>query len=1146
MTSHSDESPTRSLGPYPRNPRVEQAQQNPADSPNIGGDGVHPILFGEMARLIESFDWSRSPLGPSAQWPKSLKTALNICLRSRFQLAMFWGPELVFLYNDAEREVIGSLHPCALGKPAREVLVDMWETVGPMLHKVFKSGEPTWSVDQPLMIDRYGLVEEAFFTWSYSPIPDDDGEIGGVLLVTAENTQRVLAERRLRTLTEMAAEIAGVQTTQQACATAIETLGQNPADIPCAMLYLLDATGSVSLSASTGTSVPPRQRLAPDEVIWQRQVIQLDDLACFFNGEVADQLPKSAIILPILGSDLENLVGFLVAGVSDHRRLDTAYRNFFDLVAARIGAAIASTRAREQERARLNAIAELDHAKTAFFTNISHEFRTPLTLILGVVDDMLAKTDPEVRDSRHEELSAVRRNGVRLLRLVNALLDFSGVEAGRVRATYQPTDLAAFTKELAGSFRSIMEKAQLGFRVESHSLPEPVYVDAEMWERIVLNLLSNAFKYTLQGEVAVELSCADNCAQLAVKDTGIGIQPEELPRIFERFHRVEDARGRTHEGTGIGLALVQELVKLHSGSIRAESIPGEGTTFVVTIPFGKKHLPPERVREDHRQAFEGPATRGYAEEAQRWLLGIESPDTLSQFETPDPSSLADRPVILVADDNADMRDYLQSLLSDRYTVEAVPDGEQALAAIARRKPALVLADVMMPRLDGIGLLRRLRADPETQSIPVIMVSARAGKDEIVEGMEHSADDYLGKPFDSRELLARVQSHIGLARIRREAAERERKLRAEADSQRALLETVLNQMPAGVVIAKAPSGEVVLANNQAKQILQRSVGELRSVEEYSQYQLFRLDGRAYSTQEQPLARSILHGEVVIGEELRYLRPDGTFRALFTNSAPIRDETGDIVASVVTFQDITDLRLAQEELLRQSNDVIHDLAGKLITAQEEERRRIARDLHDDVAQRIALLSNKLQALHGSLPTGIAAAEELSDIQKELEQASENVRLISHQLHSPKLILGLPRALAGYCREFSQQRGIEVEFTQKGSMALLPEPVPLVMFRVLQEALNNVARHSGAGQVKVSLLMEEDEIRLRVKDRGRGFDSGKISDGLGLVSMRERLRLVGGNIKVFSASGLGTEIEAAVPVGNSSLPSGWPGKDGDHSNS
>ena len=1104
---------------------MKQGQPKELHLLRLGDNEEHSIVFGEMARRIASFDWSQSPLGPAARWPQSLKTALDICLRSRFQLAIFWGPELVFLYNDAEREVIGSLHPYALGKPAREVLVDMWETVGPMLHKVLKSGEATWSVDQPLMIDRYGLVEEAFFTWSYSPIPHDNGNIGGVLLVTEETTPRVLAERRLQTLTEMAAETASVQSTERACASAIEILGQNPADIPFALLYLLKASGSINLCASTGSSARPCEQFPLVENIRQRGVTKVEDLACFFHAGAADHLPKSALVLPILGSDLESLAGYLVAGVSDHRRLDTAYRDFFDLVTARIGTTISSARAREQERARLNAIAELDRAKTAFFTNISHEFRTPLTLILGVVDDMLAATEGEFGDSKWNELSVVRRNSVRLLRLVNTLLDFSAVEAGRIRATYVPTDLSAFTRELASSFCSIMEKAGLTFCVEVQTLPELVYVDPEMWEKIVLNLLSNAFKFTFKGEVLVELKCMGNVAQLQVKDSGIGIQPEELPRIFERFHRVEDARGRTHEGTGIGLALVQELVKLHAGSIRAESVPGEGTSFVVSIPFGKKHLPPDRVREDRAQPSVGRITGGYAEDAQRWLLGSDSVDISPQFEAPVPSSVGD--LILVADDNADMRDYLQSLFKDHYAVETVPDGEAALAAVQVKKPSLVLADVMMPRLDGLSLLRRLRADPETQSIPVIILSARAGKDEIVMGMEHGADDYLAKPFNSRELLARVQSHIDLARIRREAGERERKLRAEADSQRALLETVLNQMPAGVVIAKAPSGEVVLANRQAEQILQRPVGELRRVEEYSQYQIFRLDGQPYGTQEQPLARSILQGEVVMGEELRYLRPDGTFRVLLTNSAPVRDETGTIVASVVTFQDITDLRMAQEELLRQSNDVIHDLAGKLITSQEEERQRIARDLHDDVAQRIALLFIKMDKLHRSLTTGSAEAEQLAEIRTETKQAAENVRLISHQLHHAPLMIGLPRAAAAYCREFSLQREIKVEFSQEGSMVPLPEPIPLVMFRVLQEALNNVARHSEAVVAEVSLMRDGDEVTLRVKDRGKGFDPIEISDGLGLVSMRERLRLVDGNIKIYSAPGLGTEIVAVAPI-------------------
>ena len=1100
------------------------------DSPRPG-DPTIPIVGGEMGRLIESFDWARSPLGPPAQWPQSLRTALNICLRSRFQLAIFWGPDLVFLYNDAEREVIGSLHPKALGKPAREVLVNMWDTVQPMFCKVLETGEATWSVDQPLMIDRYGLVEEAFFTWSYSPIPDDAGGIGGVLLVTEETTQRVLAERRLQTLTEMAGETAGAQSREEACATAMRILGQNPDDIPFALLYLCDERGAMRFCSSTSPSPSPSHEKFPlQELIRRPAVTQVNNLADFFDASVVPRLPKSAIIFPILEPGLENLVGFLIAGVSDHRRVDDAYLNFFDLVAARIGTTIASAGAREQERMRLAAIAELDRSKTTFFTNISHEFRTPLTLILGVIDDLLSKADHELGDLRRNELSVIRRNSVRLLRLVNALLDFSAVEAGRIRAFYGPTDLAAFTRELASGFRSIMEKAGLTFRVELRTLPEPVYVDPEMWEKIVLNLLSNALKFTFHGEVLVTLDYVENSAQLAVRDTGIGIPPDELPRIFDRFHRVQDARGRTHEGTGIGLALVQELVKLHGGSIRAESVLGEGTTFVVSLPLGMKHLPADRVRQDPVQSPTKLGTSGYGEEACRWLPASETVDNYPQARTSSPVS--GRPVILVADDNADMRDYLRSLLDHRYIVETVGDGQEALVAAKRRKPNLVLADVMMPNVDGVDLLRTLRGDSDTREIPVILVSARAGEDEIVEGMEHGADDYLVKPFNSHELLARVQSHIELSRMRQETAERERKLRAEADSQRKLLETVLNQMPAGVVIAEAPSGAVVLANHQAEQILQRSVSDLRGIRDYSQYQLFRLNGCAYTTEETPLARSVLRGEVVIGEELRYLRPDGTFRMLFVNSAPVQDENGTIVASVVAFQDITDLRLAQEELLNERNEVIHDLAGKLINAQDNERRRIARDLHDDLCQQIALLCMKMDQLHRTLPTEGTALEQLSNIRHMTAQTGDQIRLISHQLHHSALILGIIRAASRYCREFSQQRGIKAEFTHYGAIGSLPEPVPLVIFRVLQEALNNVARHSGADRVEVCLLAEGDNVKLRVKDHGKGFDPTQISDGLGLISMRERLRLVGGEIKLSTAPGLGTVVEAVVPVKSSQL--------------
>ena len=516
-----------------------------------------PLHFGEMARLIESLDWTDSRLGPIALWPQSLKTTLKIILQSRFLVVIYWGPELIYLYNDAARALLQDLHPHALGKPAREVLVDMWDEVGPMLYKVFETGESTWSVDRPLKLDRSGRVEELCFTWSYSPIPDDAGGIGGVLLVGQETTQRVLAERQL-----------------------VETV-----------------------------------------------------------------------------------------------------------------------------------------------------------------------------------------------------------------------------------------------------------------------------------------------------------------------------------------------------------------------------------------------------------------------------------------------------------------------------------------------------------------------------------------------------------------ERERKLRDEADSHRALLETVLDQMPAGVIVARAPSGEVFLTNKEAERVLQEPVHPLRDINGYAKYHVFRPDGSAYRAEDLPLARSILRGEVVLREEVRHQCPDGTFRVLLANSAPVRDERGRIIAAVAALQDITDLRITQEALLRQSENVIHQLAGKLITTQEEERTRIARDLHDDLGQQLALLSIEMKSLCRSFPGSGDTAKQLEKVSIAVERAAETTRQISHGLHYSTLTLGLPFALERYCREFSKQRRIKACFTQKSSMMSLPEPVPLVMFRVLQEALNNVARHSGANEVEVSLLMEGQEVRLRVKDRGRGFDPMQTSEGLGLVSIRERLRLVGGTIKISSAIGLGTELEAVV---------------------
>jgi signal transduction histidine kinase len=499
-----------------------------------------------------------------------------------------------------------------------------------------------------------------------------------------------------------------------------------------------------------------------------KELRDADALAGPLPGAPYPEPARRALVLPIPASGSARLAGLLVAGASPRRLVDDAYRTFLGLVAGHLGAAIAEAEAYDHERRRAEALADLDRAKTAFFSNVSHEFRTPLTLMLGPVEDLLARSHTELSPATKADLEVVSRNGLRLLRLVNTLLDFSRIEAGRVQAVYEPTRLDEVTAELASMFRAACEKAGLTLRVECPPLSQPVHVDRDMWEKIVLNLVSNAFKFTFDGEIAVTLREADGCAELAVRDTGTGIPVDELPRVFERFHRVDNAAGRTHEGTGIGLALTQELVKLHGGTIRVASRLAEGSTFSVSIPLGTAHLPPEHIGRTRTLPSTSTGARPYVEEALRWL-----PDTETVPPPQEPffgHAETIRPRILVADDNADMRGYVARLLAERFDVETAADGAAALAAAKSRPFDLVLTDVMMPQLDGFGLLRELRLDPATAQIPVIMLSARAGEESRVEGMEAGADDYLVKPFSARELLARVGGNLQMARLRRQFAD----------------------------------------------------------------------------------------------------------------------------------------------------------------------------------------------------------------------------------------------------------------------------------------------------------------------------------------------------------------------------------------
>jgi PAS domain S-box-containing protein len=687
-------------------------------------------------------------------------------------------------------------HPAALGAPGLKVWAEISEIIGPMLRGVMERGEATRSRDLLLHIDREGYPEEAYFSFSYSPIYEENGKVGGVFCPVIETTEKVIGERRLRTLRDLAAACQGESETL-VYESAARVLAANPYDVPFAMIYRVDHGQSVAtLEATAGiqqgaAAAPAKVTIAGEADVWSLNSVAQCGTAAVV-GNLSDYFkdlpsgawktaPHSAMVLPVLLPGQARPRAVLVAAASPMRALNEDYRTFFGLIATQIASGLADAQALEEERRRAEALAEIDRAKTAFFSNVSHEFRTPLTLMLGPVEELLAGRAAELAPAARSQLELVNRNGRRLLRLVNTLLDFSRIEAGRVQASYEGTDLASLTSELSSVFRAATDRAGLQLIVDCRKISESVYVDRDMWEKIVLNLISNAFKFTFEGHIAVTLEEAGGQAVLKVSDTGVGIPAEEIPRVFERFHRVSSTRSRTHEGSGIGLALVQELVKLHGGSGRAESVLGKGTTFVVSIPLGTAHLPQDRLGAQRTLASTATGAAPFVEEALRWLPGeTESRGWAAEQEAvvePAQPRLGEesngkrRSRVIVADDNADMRQYVQRLLSERYDVEAVGDGAAALAAAMERRPDLILSDVMMPNMDGFALLERVRKDTALRDVPVILLSARAGEESRVQGLDIGADDYLVKPFSARELLARIESHLNLARMRHESEQR---------------------------------------------------------------------------------------------------------------------------------------------------------------------------------------------------------------------------------------------------------------------------------------------------------------------------------------------------------------------------------------
>lgn len=727
-------------------------------------------LGGETGRRFAEFDWAAHPLGSPHAWPGEVRAAVATTLTSRFPIVLWLGRDDLFLiYNDAYAQILGNKHPAALGRPAEQVWWEIWGQIHPMLTSVVETGAATWSDDLMLPLVTADQPEERYFTFSYSPLIGGDGEVRGVFCAVNETTERVLSERRLHLLNTIASAMMETRSIDDAVRAAVTVCAGQPADLPFVAVYAHDvndaAAQHATLRGATPSTVLP---LLPRELAQlgdgaaasgpRPHVRVIDGVGAAIPGieeALAADCPKQALVLPLGEAPT---VGALVVGISPLRRLDAQYQGFCQLLADQLSSALASVVSYEQQRQRADALAELDRAKTAFLANVSHEFRTPLTLLLGPLEDALSEA-PE-GTALADRLTTASRNARRLQRLVDSLLDFSRIEAGRAHAKLVCTDVGALTAHIALSFTELCQRAGLDLVVDcGRALAD---VDAGMWETIVLNLLSNAVKYTLRGSISVEVREEPAHCRLTLRDTGVGIAAEDLDRLFDRFYRADNMRGRSVEGTGIGLSLVRGLVELQRGTVEIDSELDRGTTVTIRLPRSVAAAAIEQSPAGH-----GDDTNPYVAEASQWLTPASEPTAVTtEYGGP-------RQLVLIADDNADMRAHLERVLSAHWETVLVADGRSALAATKKLRPDAIVTDVMMPGLGGFELVAAIRADPELAATPVLMLSARAGADAVDEGFAGGADDYLPKPFRSQELVDRVASRLSAVarergRQRREA------------------------------------------------------------------------------------------------------------------------------------------------------------------------------------------------------------------------------------------------------------------------------------------------------------------------------------------------------------------------------------------
>ena len=1092
-----------------------------------------------MARLMREKDWSATALGPVERWPASLRSTVRILLTSRYSMWMGWGSDLTFLYNDRyAAETLDSKHPWALGQSAEAVWHEIWPTIGPRIQHVLATGEATWDSDLLLFLERSGYLEETYHSFSYSPLYEDDGEIRGMLCVVTEETTRVIEERRSTLLRTLGTSLTFVLDDAGVYAALRETLEPDARAIPFSVVYELDHEHGVAHAvARTGITadhpgVPATipidggpfdlRTVVSDPT--HVHVATLDGAIVWPTGawkRPADHALLAAIVLP--GSTLPHAV--FVAAANPHRPRDDAHMGFVRLFVGQLAAALASARVFEGERKRAAALAEIDRAKTTFFSNVSHELRTPLTLLLAPLEE--AASNVTLPAGERDALRVAHRNALRLLKLVNALLEFSRIEAGRVRASYEAVDLAAITREHASAFETAMAQGGLRYRVHTEDLGEPAWVDREMWETIVLNLLSNAFKFTHDGEVELSLMRGPRGVRLTVRDTGVGIPAEDLPRLFERFHRVEGSRGRSFEGTGIGLSLVLELVRLHGGTIEAASEVGRGTTFVVDLPLGGAHVQPAEPRRSHTPRRTSDA---YVAEAARWLAAPGE-----SLPPPEASRRSSTTSVLVVDDNADMREYLRRIF-DRWHTRSVTNGAEALEAIAQARPDLVIADVMMPVMDGMAMLAQVRQSEATRDLPVLLLSARAGEEARTEGLEAGADDYLVKPFSARELVARAETLVLAAQKRR-----------REHAQREFLESLVSRAPVAIAVWTGPehvfeiANEAFLSLTGRVDVIGKRIRDVFPEQEASLAAVWVVLDEVYRT---GVTFSTSEQEVRFDRKNDGGRETGWFAF---HIAALHDENGEVSGLVQVVIDVTEQVLARRRI-------------ELLRKAAEDASRAKDDFLGVLSHELRTPLNAIVGWSSLLGQGRVASDQVPRAMEAIERnARAQARLIEDlldlsRIEQGKLVLSVGpiemvkvvEAAIDVVRPAAEAKRVRIQAILDSHATIVGDADRLQ--QVVWNLLSNAIKFTPPeGRVQITLHRASSYVSLTVADTGEGiepsflpmvFERFRQADpssrrragglGLGLAIVRSLVEMHGGTVTAASDGlGTGATFEVRLPT-------------------